>query len=211
MMKLTCGIIVIMFMIMGTLDLQASEYLTYEEIHLEGRNHKLLRDFTERDYDYLYNQNSRRRFWGWQTTDYMRNVPVSFKKETLYIIENEGQTPINQRYFFKSTDQAKTQLSATGSIGIDVSGKVSSFNAGLDSSLSLKASHEFSSTLEETVEINISVDPDTRLFVEIYGEGLLSNGVGERYRFFRNVGSGGFEVFTLQSEHYSIVKERMES
>jgi len=133
MMKLTCGIIVIMFMIMGTLDLQASEYLTYEEIHLEG------------------------------------------------------------------------------SIGIDVSGKISSFDAGLDSSLSLKASHEFSSTMEETVEINISVDPDTRLFVEIYGEGLISNGVGERYRFFRNVGSGGFEVFTLQSEHYSIVKERMES
>ena len=210
-MKFILALSVIVGLLVGSTSVSASEYLTYEEIHMTQRNHKLMRDFTDRDYDYLYDQMGRRRFWGWQTQTFMDNAPVTFKKETLYVIENEGQTPINQRYFFSSSEQATTQLSASGSIGVDVSGKIQKFNAGLEAEVNLSASREISSTLEETVEISINVDPDTRLFVEIYGEGLISNGAGKQYRLFRNTSSGGWEVFTLTSEHYSIVKERMDS
>ncbi len=190
--------------------ISAGEYLTYESIEFEKRNLKLLQDFNAYDYDMLNRKLDGRRFWGWRTVTNVDNEEVRFKRDTLYIIENEGTSAIRKKYYFRTTSQESIQLSATGSIAIDTSGDVRSFKSGLEGEISAGYHVETKSTLEESVEINIEVDPRTRLLVEVYGKGKISNGVGRQYRFFRQVKSGGWEVFTLTSEYYSIVKETLE-
>ncbi len=210
MKKIMICVILMIFWVSSSNTISAGEYLTYEDIAFEKRNAKLLRDFSTYDYNRLYSQLSGRRFFGWRTVENLSNEPVSFKKETLYVIVNEGQTPIRQNFTFKQSQQTTRQVSASGSIGLDLSGEIRGFNAGLDSQLNTSITSERSTMIEENVDIHIQVDPMTELRVEIYGEGLISNGVGKQYRFFRNTRSGGWEVFLLQTEYYSIIKEAME-
>ena len=210
MKKLILCLFVLTALLFDASTLGAGEYLTYEEITFHGRNQKLLRNFNEFDYNRLYSQLGRRRFFGWRTTTNMSNVPVSFKKETLYVIVNEGETPIRQNFTFRQSEQTSRQISSSGSIGLDLSGDIRAFEAGLESSLNFSFETKRSTMIEEAVDIHIQVDPWTRLEVEIYGEGMITNGVGRRYKFFRNTKSGGWEIFTLQSEHYSIVKSEIE-
>ncbi len=189
--------------------LQASTYQSYQEITFDRQGKKLLRDFSDFDYIRLYDQLKGRRFWGWRTTTHMKNEPVTFTKETLYRIENDGTTPIMQSYSFKTTEQKTKQVSASGSIAIDLSGDISRFKAGLDSEIETGFEIETKTTLEEVINIDIEIDPMTALHIAIYGEGRISNGVGRQYRFFRNVREGGWEVFTLTTEYYAIIKERL--
>jgi len=210
-MKKIMGTLCIVFILLfNTQSVRAGEYLTYEEITFNQRTHKLLRDFSEFDYNRLYNRLDGRRFFGWRSTTLHENVEMSFKKETLYVIVNEGDSSIRQNFSFKQSEQASRQLSVSGSLDMDVSGKIRAFDSGLEAQISGSYTTERSTLIEETVDIYIEVDPYTELRVEIYGEGLISNGVGRQYRFFRNVKEGGWEVFTLRSEHYSIIKERID-
>jgi len=203
-------IIVIWLLLLAVLTqsetIHASQYLTYQEIEFENRGNRLLRDYTAYDYDVLYRRLGGRRFWGWRTHTHIDNERVMFKKETLYIIRNEGKTPIRQNYVFNTSEQEVTQVSTTGSLGVDASGKKGNFEAGLDAQITASYSNARTVKMEETVEIHIDVDPLTELHVIIYGEGLISSGVGRQYRFFRNVNEGGWEIFTLTTEYYSIVK-----
>lgn len=189
--------------------IHASEYQTYQDIHFSDTNNKLLRNFRDYDYNRYYQRIEGRKFWGWNTYTVTNDALVTFQKETLIIIENEGITTIDQSYYFKSTEQEKRQITASGSISTETSGNVKAFKLGLEQELNLSMQLENQSTLEERNELKIRVDPMTRLSVEVYGEGRISNGVGKHFRFFRNTRTGGWEVFTLTTEYYSVTKERM--
>ncbi len=191
-------------------SLKASEYLTYQSIEFDRSGKKLLDDLNSFDLRMLNNKLGGRRFWGWRTVSNLENEKVYFQKETLYVIENGGTSAIRKRYYFSTTEQDTVQISASGSIAIDVSGDIRTFKSGLESELSASYQATKSSTIEESVEINIDVDPGVRLEVEIYGEGKISNGVAAQYRFFRKVRDGGWEIFTLTTEYYSIVKAPIE-
>ncbi len=206
------GLLVLLIILSSTTtkEVSASAYQQYQDISFENQSAKLLRDFTDFDYIQLYDQLEGRRFWGWRTVTHMNHEPVTFKKETLYRIENDGTTPILQNYSFKTTEQSAKQLSASGSIGVDISGNISKFQAGLDREIELDFSYESEKTLEEKIDIDIEIDPMTSLHIAVYGEGRISNGVGRQYRFFRNVREGGWEVFTLTTEYYAIIKERLD-
>jgi len=189
---------------------KANEYDTYQSIDFETYGAKLLKDFRPYDYNKHYAQLEGRRFWGWDTVTAHNNEKITFIKETLIIIENQGPTSIDQSYYFKTTEQAKRQISATGSIGTETSGKVKGFKLGLDQKINVKYTSEDQSKVEEKSDLKIKVDPMTKLTVEVYGEGRITNGVGKYYRFFRNTRTGGWEVFTLTTEYFSVVKERLD-
>ena len=61
--------------------------------------------------------------------------------------------------------------------------------------------------IEEEFEIKVLVDSMTKLTVEVRGEGKVSNGVAKYYRFFKNVKKGGWEIFVVTTEYYSLTKE----
>ncbi len=197
---------ILLFMLAPLEEIGAAEYLTYQSIHFKRGSHKMLADYTNYDYNRHYAQLSGRRFWGWRTYAASENAPVYFKRDTLFIIKNEGETPIHQNFQFKTSEQNTTQLSASGSIGFKGSGEAKGFQLGLDSHVKASAETKRTSYVEETVDIRIQVDPMTKLHIGVYGEGRISNGVGRYYRFFKNTRSGGGEVFTLTTEYYSIEK-----
>ncbi len=191
------------------LETAAGEYVTYQHIRFHRGNRRLLMDFTQTDYDRLYGQLGGRRFWGWRTVENLTDERVYFTRDTLYAIENEGTTPINQNLRFRSTQQSSLQVSASGDISLNVSGDIRRFRSGLDAHVSPEVSVKRERYLEEDVDIRVQVDPQTKLSIEVRGEGRISNGVGRQYRFFKNVRSGGWEVFVLTTEFYSIEKERI--
>jgi len=210
-MKKTALIIIMMVYVLASIPgLNASEYRTYEEITFKSSSFKLLEDYSETDYELAYEEIEKRRFWGWKTHTVLNNKRVSFKKETMMIIRNEGTSPIEKEYTFKTKTTSTTQLSASGSIGIEAEGPVQTFKTGLDSELEFSVDSKTHSSEEETIEIAIEIDPMTELRIEVYGEGKISNGVGKLYRFFRNTKKGGWEVFTLTSQYYSIEKVMIE-
>ncbi len=202
--------LVCVYLCAGPVTLMASEYRTFEEITFKSSSFDLLEDYSETDYELAYEEIDKRKFWGWRTHTVLNNVRVSFKKETMMIIRNEGTSAIEKDYTFKTKTSNATQLSASGSIGIEAKGPIQSFKTGLDSELEFSAESSTKTTEEETIEIAIDVDPMTELRIEIYGEGKVSNGVGKLYRFFRNTKKGGWEVFTLTSQYYSIEKVMIE-
>ena len=185
----------------------ASEYLTYQSIEFENYGGKLLEDFNASDYQQYYRRLGGRRFWGWRSMHAHRNEPVTFQKETLYVMVNEGTTPIQKTHSFRMNQQRRIQSSASGSVALSGSGNVSQFRLGLDTKIDVSYSSDVTTTEEERLEIKLNVDPMTTLRVEIYGEGKVTNGVARYYRFWRNVRQGGYEVFVITTEYYSIVKE----
>ncbi|MFW5893303.1 MAG: hypothetical protein ACOCU5_03355, partial [Bacillota bacterium] len=136
---------------------------------------------------------------------------VKFKKGTMMVIKNEGTTAIEKDYTFKTKKQDSLQLSASGAIGIDVSGPIKGFKTGLDADIKSSVNYKSATTEEEEIELEIDVDPMSELVIEVYGEGKVSNGVGKLYRFFRNTKKGGWEVFVVTTEYYSIEKRTLES
>ncbi len=207
MKKIVLSIIIVFAFMMVQSSVFASEYLTYQSIRFDRFGGQLLRDYTKSDYEQYYDMLGGRRFWGWRTVTVMNNEPVTFQKETRYVITNQGTSPINKSYHFRLTESSKVQLSASGNIGISTSGNVRGFSLGLDANIDGRISNERSTTEEERVEIRMKVDPNTALKVAVYGEGYITNGVGKYYRFFINARTGGWEVFVLTTEYFSVVKE----
>ena len=210
MKKLSIMILILMVLTSHSLNLMASEYKTYEEVTFKSSSYDLLEDYSETDYELAYEEIDKRRFWGWRTHTVLNNVKVSYKKETLMIIRNEGTSAIEKDYTFKSKTTNATQLSASGSIGIEAKGPIQSFKTGLDSELEFSVDSKTHTSEEEIIEISIDIDPMTELKIEVYGEGKVTNGVGKLYRFFRNTKKGGWEVFTVTSQYYSIEKVMIE-
>lgn len=190
--------------------LAGEAYRTYEDVSFKSTSMKLLEDYSETDYELAYEAIEGRRFWGWKTHTKTRNAKVEFKKGTLMVIKNEGTTPIEKDYTYKTKKQDSLQLSASGAVGIDVSGPVKGFKTGLDADIESSLDYNEASTEEETIDLEISVDPMSELTIEVYGEGKVSNGVGKLYRFFRNTKKGGWEVFVVTTEYYVIEKSMIE-
>ena len=103
-------------------NIKASDYLTYQEIVFDIDGGELLEDFSYQDYEKYYGRLQKRRFWGWITLVSYDAEEVTFIKETLYIIENQGDTAITQTFSVKTEEQVKKQYSVTGSLGMNIGG-----------------------------------------------------------------------------------------
>ena len=209
MRKLWLLIMMFCLLLIHNTSVKTSEYLSYQTLYFVNTGHQLLSEFSQHNYNQYYNQINRKRLWGWTTYTVTQDQPVRFVKETLLIIENQGSSTIDQTYYFKTTQQHRQQISASGNINIGAEGSVYDFDLGLKKALNFSTQFEATSKIEEHNEIRIKVDPMTRLIVKVYGEGKITNGVGKHYRFFVENRRGGWEVFILTTEYYSIVKERL--
>lgn len=206
MKKLVIGLMLVFISSLYIQESNASDYLTYQEIVFEQNGAKLLEDYSNSDYETYYDKIDKKKFWGWRTHSWFNNENVSFIKDTLFIIINEGDTPITHTLSIKSEEYSKKQFSVTGSLGVEGSGKDKGFKLGLEEKLKVSISTEVYKEIEEEFEIKIYIDPMTKLIVEVRGEGKVSNGVAKYYRFFKNVRKGGWEIFIVTTEYYSLNK-----
>ena len=197
----------IMFSISLFTTVQAGDYTTYQEIKFKHSGAKLLSQYTKSDYDDLYDRLGKRRFWGWRTFVWFKDEPVYYTRDTLYVIVNKGTTAIKEDITFTRESITTKQYDVSGSIGLDVSEKSKGFKLGLESKIDFSAAVSEKVTVEEEYEIEIEVDPNTKLEIKIMGEGKVTNGVGRYYRFWFKAKQGGFEIFVVTTEYYSIIKE----
>ncbi len=188
----------------------ADDYLTYQDITFEHSGAKLLEKYSNSDYEKYYSKMKKRRFWGWRTFIAYENEKTYFVKETLYVIENHGETAIVETFSFKSKEQVKKQYGSTGTIALNGKGEEAGFKLGLEEELNYSITGTKTTSIEEEFEIKVYVDPMTKLTVIIQGEGKVSNGVAKYYRFYKNVRKGGWEIFVVTTEYYSLVKVKVD-
>jgi len=199
--------IVVFLSIMSSRLVEAAEYLSYQDSSFEHKGMRYLDDYTQEMYDKYYEKVEKRKFWGWRTYTAYKTEPVNYTKETLYMIHNEGTSAITETFRFETGKTVKKQFNVSGSLALEGSVPIDKFKLGLEQKLDHSITAIVTDTMEEEITIKVNVDPGTRLLVQIKGEGEVSNGVAAYYVFWRRVRLGGWEVFTVTTEYYSIVKE----
>lgn len=190
--------------------IQAGGYKTYQSVEPVNDGFKIIEKWHDYDFNKYYKKMSKRRlFWGWKTFIAYEDEEVTFLKETLYVIVNQGDTAIEESLKFSSEETVKKHYSATGSLELNGNGTVKGFKLGLEQAIGTEQSLTVTSSLQEAYAIKVLVDPDTKLMVTIKGEGKVTNGVAKYYRFWRVVKKGGWEMFTVTTEYYCIEKVRL--
>jgi hypothetical protein len=209
MKKLVIVALCIFAMVLTKESVQAGDYEAYQDISFQFKSVKLLDNYADSDYKTYYKKMKKTRFWGWRTFIVFDQETAYFTKETLYIIENDGTTPITETFSFNSEKTVKKQYGSSGSIGLKGSGGKSGFKLGLEQQLKSSMNLTTTSSFQEKISIKVLVDPQTKLLVQIRGEGLITNGVAKYYRFYKNVKKGGFEIFVVTTEYYSLKKVKL--
>lgn len=200
-------ILSLLLFVVSFTKVQAGDYVTYQEFTFKHAGAKQLNQYSTDDYEDYYSRLGKRRFWGWNTFTVFKNEPVYYVRDTLYVIINEGVTPIKEEITFTRESITTKQYDVSGSIALDGSGKKGKLSLGLETKIDFSQSVTEKVTVDEKYEIEIEVDPGTKLEIKIVGEGKLTNGVAKYYRFWVQAKKGGFEVFIVTTEYYSIVKE----
>lgn len=197
----------LLFFMVSINYVHAGDYATYQSLEFKHNGAKLLSSFSSDDYKDYYGRLGKRKFWGWSTFTVYKNEPVYYVKDTLYVIVNEGTSPIKEEISFSRESVTTKQYDVSGSIALDGSGKKGKLSLGLETKIDFSQSVTEKVTLDEEYEIEIEVDPGTRLEIKVLGEGKITNGVAKFYRFWIEAKKGGFEIFVVTTEYYSIVKE----
>ncbi|MBN2504610.1 MAG: CIA30 family protein [Bacilli bacterium] len=196
------------FLIFG-FDARAEEYLNYQEIIFDSDDAVLLKDYTDTDYADFYKQLPKRKFMGWNVHVVNKNEQVEFVSETKLKIYNNGYSTIKHEIKLDTEEKTSYQISASGSISMNVKGDVKKFKGTLDADIKAAVSYTQTSTSSESYEFVIIVDPKTYVTIVTRGEGEISNGVAKSYFFWIETGSGGWEAFTVKTEYYEIIKEKI--
>ena len=205
-------VIIILFtflLLLNTKVSYATEYLSYQEVEFNHSTVRFLDTYTQAMYDKYYKFTDTRKFWGWNSYTVFRTEPLTFKKETLHVIKNEGTTEITENFTFELKESLKMQINASGSISMKGSGSKKTFKLGLDQKFTSSITATQTTNKTENFNLKIHVDPGTILYVEVVGEGKLSNGVAKYYAFWRCIKKGGWEVFIVTTEYYSLRKEKL--
>lgn len=201
----------ILALLVGSLfpPVAADDYQTYQEIVFVEEDMRLLKDFTETDFaDYLSGLGGKKML-GWKMLVVTRQQEVEFLSETKLKIFNNGYSTIKHEITLTSKIETKFQISSTGSIGVSVSGSVEKFKGSLDGSIKTEIGYSKTETATEQYQFTIIVDPGTYVTIVMKGRGIVSNGVARNYFLWMKTNEGGWETFTVTTEYYEIVKERI--
>ncbi len=193
----------------GSMAIQAEEYQNYQEVVFEDDNANLLKDFSDKDYDGYLKKITKKRFIGWKIGVVNENAVVEFVSETKLKIYNNGFSTIKHNITLETEEETKFQLSASGGIKVSLEGSEKKFKGSVDADIKASVSYSSVKTQTEKYEFEIIVDPLTYVKIITRGQGIINNGVAKYYFFWLNTKDGGWETFTLTTEYYEIIKERI--
>lgn len=191
------------------INVNAEDYSNYQEIVFEDEDAYLLKNYSSSNYKSAYKKISGRKFMGWKVYVVNKNEPLEFVSETKLKIYNNGFTPIKHNIKLETKEETKHQLQSSGSVKLSVDGKVKEFKGGVDQEIKSSISYSKTTTSTESYEFQIVIDPKTYVKIITRGTGEVSNGVAQSYVFWIKTIKGGWEIFTVQTEYYEIIKERI--
>jgi hypothetical protein len=189
--------------------IHADTYGSYQDIVFEEDGQKLLKDFTEAEYAEHYEKIGKKVFMGWKLVVVTEDQAVAFVSETKLKVYNRGYSTIKHDITLKSSEESRFQISATGSIGVNVKGSNKKFSGALDADIKATVDYEISTKTSEEYVFKIAVDPGTYVTIITRGEGLVNNGVAQHFFFWIPTKKGGWETFTVTTEYFEITKERL--
>ncbi len=203
------GIMAVLMIGVAITDLEAESYQNYQEIVFDSDEAKLLQDFNDSEYQNYLKKLRRKKFFGWSIEVVHENEGVEYIAETKLKIYNNGYSTIKHDITLESEAETKYQLSATGGIKVSVDGNIKKFKGSVDADIKASISYTSVQSSSEKYEFEIIVDPMTYVKILVRGEGVVNNGVGKYYAFWINTKSGGWETFTVTTEYYEIIKEKI--
>ncbi|XFA99252.1 hypothetical protein ACAG96_01400 [Candidatus Izemoplasma sp. B36] len=198
-----------MFLLLNMMTVNAESYQNYQEIVFDSDDARLLKEYSESEIDQIVNKVRGKKFIGWKIDIVNYDEEVEFISETKLKIYNNGFSTIKHDITLETKEEIKYQLSASGSIKISGKGDVKKFKGSIDANIKASVSYSDTKLSKETYEFNIVVDPLTYVKIVTRGKGIINNGVGKYYLFWINTKSGGWETFTVTTEYYEIIKERI--
>lgn len=210
MKKIITMLIVVLFSIvfMST-NIHAEEYLSYQEIIFDNDDAFLLKDYTDEVYADNYKKISKAKFIGWKHIVVSKNEPVEFVSETKLRVYNNGFSTIKHTIELTTKEESKFQISVSGSVGCKIKGGKKKFDGALDADIKASVNYTTTMSTSEKYEFVIIVDPKTYVTIVTRGKGEINNGVAKHYLFFIETKRGGWETFTVNTEYYEIIKERI--
>ncbi|XMB72392.1 hypothetical protein RJI07_00450 [Mycoplasmatota bacterium WC30] len=185
------------------------EYQNYQEIIFDSDEAELLNDFSDKEYKDYLKKIKKRKFMGWKIEVINESEAVEFISETKLKIYNNGFSTIKHDITLATKEETKQQLSASGGIKISGKGDVKKFKGSIDADIKASVTYTTISTSNESYEFEIIVDPQTYVKILTRGKGIINNGVAKHYFFWIKTKSGGWETFTLTTEYYEIIKDRI--
>lgn len=209
MKKVLIAIILMILTGVWWIPVRADAYGSYQDIVFEADGQKLLKDFTTADYDGYYGCFAQKYFMGWRILVATEDQKVDFVSETKLKVYNSGFSTIKHEITLKSSVETQFQISATGSIAVNLKGGEKKFSGGLDADIKATVDYEKKTTSSEEYVFKINVDPGTYVTIITKGQGLVNNGVAKHYLFWIQTKKGGWETFTVTTEYYEIIKERL--
>ena len=199
-MKKVLIVCIFIFILTFITEVKASEsYDTFQEVEIYKG--KMLKDYTDKEYTTYYKKIDKRKFWGWRTYVVNKDIKAKFISETVFSYYNNGITPITYKYKLSESKVSKYSISATGTIGYDVSGNSKKFKHKLDSELKINYQASTQTTKEEATDLQIVIDPNTVANLRIVGEGKITNGVAAYYVCWVRSQRGGFEYFVVTTQY----------
>ena len=209
MKKIVIIAIMCLLAITNIVTVRAEEYQNFQEIIFENDDAVLLKEYSDSDYKDYYKKLKKKKFFGWKIHVVNENEEVEFIAETKLKIYNNGYSTIKQDISLETKEETSYQISASGGIKLEVKGDVKKFKGKVDADIKASISYAKLTTTKETYEFEIIVDPKTYVKIITRGTGEVNNGVGKYYFFWINTKSGGWETFTVKTEYYEIIKERI--
>lgn len=203
------GMLFVFAMLSGIKGVIAKEYLNYQEIVFDDDEAKLLKDFTDAEYQDYYSEIGKRPFAGWVIAVANKNEPVEFVSETKLKIYNNGYSTIKHEISLETKSETKYQISASGSISCNIKGDVKKFKGSLDANIKASVAYTQTASSAEKYDFIIIVDPKTYVTIVTRGQGEVSNGVAKAYFFWIETKKGGWETFSVTTEYYEIIKDKI--
>ncbi|MGM9971315.1 MAG: hypothetical protein ACI35W_02765 [Anaeroplasmataceae bacterium] len=206
--KIIITILLLSILLMFNLKTNASsvggDYQKFSSITLcRG---KLINNYTEEELIPYKNQTKKRMWIGWRIAYINKRVKCNFVSETIMSVYNTGTTAMKYKLQKVDSTVYKTSVSATGNIGTNIKGTVKKFSGGLESSL--KIENQTSTTIEvkTTENMEIDIDPKTKVTMYLCGDGYLTNGYAKKYEWWIASNWGCFEYFEITNIYPRIVK-----
>jgi predicted small secreted protein len=187
----------------------AEEYVNYQEIIFDNDGAKLLKEFSKAEYQSYYDQIDKSRFMGWKLLIVSQNEPVEFVSETKLRIFNNGFSTIKHEIELHTKAETKYQISASGSISTNIKGDIKKFKGTIDADIKASVAYTETLTTSETYRFTIIVDPKTYVTIITRGLGEINNGVAKNFFLWIETKRGGWETFSVTTEYYEIVKEKI--
>lgn len=186
----------------------AEEYTTYSEIIMsEG---KLMMNFTDEEMEEMLKNIEGSIFAGVKVYQENTNVKATYISNTLYSVENKGDTDVVYDIDVEVETNNKVSFSASGSLSGSLSkGKTGGVKGEIGAKCSVDYSNVTSTSRKETQHMKLVVEGNSRAIVYLTGDLLITNGVAVRYLFWIKSSEGGFEFVTIQNQYSRIEKVKI--